>query len=138
MNKLKITQEEYQRLSPLLINAIGKRHIFHHIEETGKKFKLNNKSIAINILYVTRNTEEIRHANKSKYNLNRENQITLLMISDNQKWHYLAVKSLSVLFRRILSNNNGEFYCLNFFMHLEQKINLKNKKMYVKIMLIIM
>ena len=134
MNKLKITQEEYQRLSPLLINTIGKRHIFHHIEETGKKFKLNNKSIAINILYVTRN----RHANKSKYNLNRENQITLLMISDNEKWHYLAVKSLSVLFRRILSNNNGEFYCLIFFMHLEQKINLKNMKMYVKIMIIIM
>ena len=134
MNKLKITQEEYQRLSPLFINTIGKRHIFHHIEETGKKFKLNNKSIAINILYVTRN----RHANKSKYNLNRENQITLLMISDNEKWHYLAVKSLSVLFRRILSNNNGEFYCLIFFMHLEQKINLKNMKMYVKIMIIIM
>ena len=31
--------------------------------------------------------------NKSKYNLNRENQVILLMITDGEKWHYLAVKS---------------------------------------------
>ena len=29
------------------------------------------------------------------------------------KRHYLAVKSLFALFRRITSNNNGDFYCLN-------------------------
>ena len=61
------------------------------------------------------NTEEIRHAYKSKYNLERENQVTLLMITDGEKWHYLAVKSLSTLFRGITSNNNGDFYCLNCF-----------------------
>ena len=43
------------------------------------------------------NTEEIRHAYKSKYNLNCENQVILLMITDSEKWHYLAVKSLSAL-----------------------------------------
>ena len=40
------------------------------------------------------NTKEIRHACKSKYNLNRENQVKSLMITDGEKWHYLAVKSL--------------------------------------------
>ena len=50
-----------------------------------KKFESNNKSIALNILYVSHNTKEIRHAYKSKYNLNRENQVILLMITDGRK-----------------------------------------------------
>ena len=31
----------------------------------------------------------------------RKNQVILLMITDNEKWHYLAVKKLSALFRGI-------------------------------------
>ena len=84
------------------------------------------------------NTEEIRHSYKSKYNLNRENQVILLMITDGEKWYYLAVKKLFALLRVITSNNNGDFYCLNYFYSLEQKINLKSIKMYVKIMIIVM
>ena len=38
---------------------------------------------------------------KSKHNVERENHVILLMITDSKKWHYLAVKSLSVLIRRI-------------------------------------
>ena len=45
-----------------------------------KKFESNNKSIALNVLYVPHNTEKIRHTYKSKYNLKRENQVILLMI----------------------------------------------------------
>ena len=33
----------------------------------------------------------------SKHNSNREKQVTLLMISNGEKWHYLAVKKLSAL-----------------------------------------
>ena len=44
-----------------------------------------------------------------------ENQVTLLIITDGKKWHYLAVKSLSALLRGITSNHNGDFYCLNCF-----------------------
>ena len=83
-----------------------------------KKFESNNKSIfymCLNILYVPYNTKEIRHAYKSKYNLKRENQVILLMITDGEKWHYLAVKSLSALLRGITGNDNGDFYCLNCF-----------------------
>ena len=37
------------------------------------------------------------------------------MITDDEKWHYLAVKSLSELFRGTRGNNNGDFYSLNCF-----------------------
>ena len=50
-----------------------------------KKFESNNKSITFNILYVAHNTEKIRHAYKSKYNLTCENQVILLMITDGEK-----------------------------------------------------
>ena len=61
------------------------------------------------------NTKEIRHESKSKYNLNRKSQVILLMITDGEKWHYLAVKQLSALRRGIMGNNNGDFYCLICF-----------------------
>ena len=38
------------------------------------------------------------------------------MITDGvNNWNYLAVKSLSRLFRGITSNYNEEYYCLNCF-----------------------
>ena len=73
-----------------------------------KNVELNNKTIALNILFGPHNTEEIRFAYKSKHNFKRKNQLILLMITDGKKWHYLAVKSLSVLLREIISNHNGE------------------------------
>ena len=93
-----------------------------------KKFESNNKSIALNILYVPHNTEKIRHAYKSKNNLTRENQVILLMITDSEKWHYLGVKSLSVLFRGITGNNNGDFYCLNCFQSYITENKLRKRK----------
>ena len=87
--------------------------------------KSKNKSIALNILYVPHNSKEIRNAYKSKYNLNRENQVILLMITDGVKWHYLAVKSLSALFRKITGNNNGDFYCLSCFQSYTRENKLK-------------
>ena len=50
-----------------------------------KNFELNNKSIALNVLYVPEGEKTIRHAYKSKYNLTRENQVILLMISNDEK-----------------------------------------------------
>ena len=38
-----------------------------------------------------------------------------MITDDNNKWHYLAVKSLPTLLRGITSNNNGDFYCFNCF-----------------------
>ena len=50
-----------------------------------KKFELNNKSIALNVLYVPEGEKTIRHAYKSKHNLTRENQVILLIITDSEK-----------------------------------------------------
>ena len=90
-----------------------------------KKFERNNKTIALNILFVPHNEKTINLAYKSKYNRKRENQVVLLMITNGEKWHYIALKSvrtddgfnrpirsLSRLFRGITANNNGDFYCL--------------------------
>ena len=66
-----------------------------------KKFEQNNRTIALNILYVPRNTKQIRLACKSKYNRKRNNQVILLIITDGENWHYLAVKNLSRLLRGI-------------------------------------
>ena len=66
-----------------------------------KKFELNNESIALNILYVPHKTGKIHLAYKSKHNLTREKQVILLMITNGEKWHYLAVKRLSGLLRGV-------------------------------------
>ena len=67
-----------------------------------KRFEQNNKTIALNILFVLYNTKEIRSAYISKYNNERDNQVYLLMITNNDKnWHCLTVKSLSALLKRI-------------------------------------
>ena len=50
-----------------------------------KKFEQNNKTIALNILFVPYSTKTIRLAYKSEYNNERENQGILLMIRDNKK-----------------------------------------------------
>ena len=93
-----------------------------------KKFESNNKSVALNVLYVPHNTKKIRHAYKSKYDLNDENQVILLMITDGKKWHYLPVKNVSALFRRITPNSNGDFYCLNCFHSFRAENKLQKHK----------
>ena len=59
-----------------------------------RKFELNNE-IALNILYVPHNARKIHVAYKSKYNLNWDKQVTLLMISNGENWHYLTVKKFT-------------------------------------------
>ena len=106
-------KKEYQILNSLLTNRTGKKYFFLSHQRDWKKFEENNKSISLNILYVSHNTKQIRLAYKSKYNHKCNNQVVLLMITDGEKWHYLAVRRLSALLRRITSNHNGDFYCLN-------------------------
>ena len=84
-----------------------------------KKFERNNKDITLNISSAPPITEKINIIYKSKHNHKCENQVVLLMITENKqddtmdKWHYIAVKSISGLFRGITWNNNGDFYCLS-------------------------
>ena len=66
--------------------------------------------------------------NTEKYNLNRENQVILLMITDGEKWLYLALKCLSALFRGMTSKHEGDFYCLNCFQSYTTENRLKKHK----------
>ena len=50
-----------------------------------EKFEQNNKTIALNILYVPCDTKEIRPAYISRYNYKRNDQVILLMITDGKK-----------------------------------------------------
>ena len=93
-----------------------------------KKSESNDKSIAFNILHLPYNTEKIRHEYKSKHNINCQNQLILLMVTDGKEWHYLAVEKLSALLRRITSNHNGDFYCINCLHSFRKKNELKNHK----------
>ena len=128
MNKLKKNPQGISNIKPFIDKYNWKEIDFPSHGKDWEKFESNNKSIALNILYVPYNTEKIRHAYKSKYNLTRENQVILLMITDGEKWHYLAVKSLSALFREITGNNHGDFYCLNCFQSYTTENKLKKHK----------
>ena len=71
-------------------------------KEDWKKFEQNNKEIALNVLFVPHNKKEIEPAYTSRYNYKRKKQVILLIITDNDnRWHYLTVKSLPALFRGI-------------------------------------
>ena len=103
--------EIVSNLKPFIDQYGWKGINFPSHKEDWKKFEPNNKSIALNILLVPYNVEEIGLAYKSKHNFKHQNQVILLTITDGKKWHYPAVKGFSALFRGITSNNNGDFYC---------------------------
>ena len=94
-----------------------------------KIFEENNEDIALNILYVPLDTEEIRPEYISKYNFTRTNQETVLKITDNNRtWHFLALKSkptedgymkpleaFSQLMRNKSSKSHENYYCYGCF-----------------------
>ena len=64
-----------------------------------KEFEQNNTLVALNVLFVSHGSEEIKLPYKSKYNYKRKNQVILLMINDEAKnCYYFAVKNLSELY----------------------------------------
>ena len=90
-------KKDLQRISKikLFINQYNWKEVDLLSEQKDwKMFELNNRLVALNILFMPYNTEKIRLAYKSKHNFKRQNQIILLMITDGKKWHYLAVKKI--------------------------------------------
>ena len=70
---------------------------FSSYQRDWEEFEQNNTSIALNVLFVSYNSEEIKLAYKLNYN-KRKNQVILLMINDEANNHYyFAVKNLSEL-----------------------------------------
>ena len=128
-NKTDKHPQRISKIKPFIDNYNWNDVNFPTAKKDWNKFELNNKDVALNILYVPFNTKKIEIAYKSKYNLVRDNQIILLMISNGENWHYLAVKSLSRLLRGITSNHDGDYYCLNCFhpYRTENKLNVHKK-----------
>ena len=62
-----------------------------------ENFEQESNSIAINVLFVSHNSEEIKLAYKSSYN-KRKNQVILLMINDEtNNYYYFVIKNFSEL-----------------------------------------
>ena len=126
--KFKNHPERTSNLEPFIGEYELKNTDFPATSKDWKKFKQDNNTIALNILFVPYNTKQIRQAYKSDYSYKRYNQIILLMITDGEKWHYLALKSLSALLRGLTSNHNGDFYCLNCFRSYSTKNRLEKRE----------
>ena len=70
---------------------------FSSYQRDWEEFEQENTSIALNILFVSHNSEEVKLAYKSSYN-KRKNQVILLMINDEaNNCYYFAVNKLSEL-----------------------------------------
>ena len=95
--QIKSHPERISKIKPFIDQYNWKEIDFPSHSKDWKKFEQNNKTIALNILFVPHNTEKIRLAYKSKHNFKRENQVILLMITDGKKWHYLTAKSFAAL-----------------------------------------
>ena len=84
LNSIDNHPERISKIKPFINKYNWKDIDFPAMSKDWKKFELNNE-IALNNLYVPHNTEKIQVAYKSKQNLTRENQIILLMITDDEK-----------------------------------------------------
>ena len=54
--------------------------------------------------------------------------ITQSMIPNKERWHYIAVKKLPALLRRITSKHNGDYYCFNCLYSFRTKNKLESHK----------
>ena len=114
--EIKNNPEKISKVKPF-INNLNWVKYYH-------QFEMNNKSIALNILQV--NEQKISHFYQSEINKTREKQVILLMVNDNEKQHYLAVKILNGLFFK-KAGHSGQ-YCLNCLKLFLNKLSFKNHK----------
>ena len=76
--------ERISKLRPFINNYNLKDIEYPSHSKDWRRFECNNKTIALNILYVyvPYNTKQIKLAYISKYYNERDNQVNLLMITD--------------------------------------------------------
>ena len=88
--------ERISRIKPFIDQYNWNKISFPSHKSDSNEFEKNNKTIALNVLFVPYNTKQIRPAYVSKYTSSRENQVVLLMITYIKKQHYLAEKSMRI------------------------------------------
>ena len=82
---IKKDPQRISKIKPFIDQYSWKEIDFSSHSKDWKKLEQNNKTIALNILFVPHNTEKIRLAYKTKHNFKRENQVILLMATDGKK-----------------------------------------------------
>ena len=119
--------QRISKIKPFIDQYNWKDIDFPPTNKDWRKLELNN-DIALNILYIPHNTKKIQLAYRSKNNLTCDKQVILLMITDGEKWHYLAVKNLPGLLKGITSTHEKDLYCLNCFHSYRTKNKLESHK----------
>ena len=113
LNYNKIKQKELKKI--LKFKRIDTD--FSSYQRTWEEFEQNNTLIALNILFVSYNSEEIKIEYKSGYN-KRKNQVILLMINNEaNNCYYFAVKNLPELYslgwlrskKEAINNGDNDF-----------------------------
>ena len=112
---------------------------FSSYQRDWEEFEQENTSIALNILFLSHNSEEVKLAYKSIYN-KRKNQVILLMINDEaNNYYYFAVKNLSELNSlgwlrgkkdAIINNDNSFKNALDDALNYQTIKNIKIKALY--------
>ena len=114
LDKIKKDPQRISKIKPFIDRYNWKDIDFPSTSKDWRKFELNNE-VALNILYITHNNKKMQVAYISKNNLTCNKQVISLMITNGEKWHYLTVKNLPRLLRRITSTHKEDIYCLNCF-----------------------
>ena len=78
--KIKKDPQIIWKIEPFMSPYEWKNINFQATSKVWKSFEQDNKTIALNILFVPYNTKQISRAYISKYNYERDNQVILLMI----------------------------------------------------------
>ena len=90
LNYNEITKKEFENISD---KTKHKDKDFSSYKRDWANFEQNNESIALNVLFSSKDSEEIKLLYKSEYNLEQENKVLLIHDDDNEKYYYSAGKS---------------------------------------------
>ena len=80
------------KIKPYVNNINWENINFPPQEQDYQTFEMNNKSIALNVLYI-QSDEKISHLYKSGFNKTRENRVILLILKDDKKNIMLLLKT---------------------------------------------
>ena len=93
--------ERILKLKPYINKFNWKGIGFPAVPKEWIKFEKNNKTIALNVLYIPCNTKTISVAYRSEYSNNHKKKVISLMITNSKKSHYHALTNLSGLLKGI-------------------------------------
>ena len=126
MEKLKHNQKKVSNIKLFITKCNRKGINYPSKTNDWKTFVKNNLAIALNITYYRkRNIFSLYF--KSQFELWKTNN-SLNGPERSKKKHYLVVKKLSALLKRIISKHVGDFCCMHCFHSLRKGNKLKSRE----------